>query len=274
MWLRKDIHSICLREFKLRHQLDLLQGNSYISFNIDQLVSLVVEHLSENSGHWQSLASHCNFSWYNIVGYLKQFPSIYKILDQKKFLTFDTVILKKENLLDILRSRIKSIKNLVEIAKTISYRAQLKEVFANSASNRELYNTFNLLCSTSDPGGDKLLALGNRIVFIKDWTTKLVLKHQHTIQNTRRYQPVPIFPELHHPEKSKYLSPGKEEKPGTLVDFHPIRVVSTTKPFVKFSTLNTRSRRLSDILENDDTSQSSSDSIWSAPFKKLKRSTK
>jgi len=273
MWLRKDMYSICIKEFKLRHQLDILQGNSYISFNTDQLVTLVVERLSGNPSHWQNIASRCNFFWYNIVGYLKQFSCVYEILDQKKFLTFDTIVLKKGNLLDILQSRIKSIKNLVEIAKTISYRAHLKEVFAKSALNRDLFNTLTSLCSSSDLPGDKLLALGNRIVFIKDWTTKLVLKHQHTIQSIPKYQPIPIFPEHCRQERKHYRSPDRVDTEFP-ADCKPTRIVSVTKPFVRFSTLNSRSRRLSDILEDDDTSQSSSDSIWSAPFKKVKRSDK
>jgi len=271
MWLRKEIHSICLKEFKIRHQLDLIQGNSYISFNIEQLVALVVENQGESKGHWQNLASRCNFFWYNIIGYLKQFHDIHQILDQKKFLTFDTVVIRKETLANILHSRIKSIRNLVEIAKTISYRAQLKAAFAQSFLNRDLFNTLTLLSNKSDPAGEKLLALSNRIVFIEDWTTKLILKNKHLIEGTQKYQPLPIFPQFHCPKAPKYHSPDKD-RTDLVHDRDKTRVVSITKPFVKFSTLHNRPRRLSDLLDNDDSSQSSSDSIWSAPFKKLKRS--
>ena len=273
MWLRKEIQSICIKEFKLRHQLDILQGNSYISFNVDHLVTLVIEYSSEKPGHWQDIASRCNFFWYNIVGYLKLFPDIYAILDQKKFLIFDIVSLRKDIVLKILKSRIKSIKNFVEIARTISYRAQLKEEFAKIIVNRDLVNTFSFLSNSSDPAGDRLLALGNRIVFIKEWLCKLVLKNQHSLQSTQKFRPLPIFPEIPHSVATGFRSPNKQNNHSD-PDFKATRIVSNTKPFVRFSIAHNRSRRLSDILDDDDSSHSSSDSIWSAPFKKLKRSTK
>ena len=273
MWLRKEINSICVKEFRLRHQLDILQGNPYISFNIDQLVTLVIEYSSEKPGHWQDLASRCNLFWYNIVGYLKLFPGIYAILDQKKFLTFEIVSLKKEIAFNILKSRIKSIRNFVEIARTISYRAQLKEEFANkSIANRDLFNTLSSLSNSSDPPGDRLLALGNRIVFIKEWLSKLVLKNQHSLQSTQKFCPVPIFPEIPHSIAIGFRSPKKQNKTSA-PNFETTRIVSNTKPFVRFSIAHNKSRRLSDILGNDDSSSSSSDSIWSAPFKRSKRST-
>jgi len=274
MWLRKEIQSICIKEFKLRHQLDILQGNPYISFNVDQLVTLVIEYSSENPCHWQDLASRCNFFWYNIAGYLKSFPGIYEILDQKKFLTFEIVNLRKEIVLNILKSRIKSIRNFVEVARTISYRAQLKEEFAKTIANKDLFNTLSFLSNSSDPPGDRLLALGNRIIFIKEWLSKLVLKHQHSLQSIQKFCPLPIFPEIPHSITTGFRSPEKQTIQRA-PNFQATRIVSNTKPFVRFSIAHNRSRRLSDILGNDDSSQSSSDSIWSAPFKKkLKRSTK
>ena len=273
MWLRKEINSICLKEFKLRHHLDILQGNSYISFNVDQLVTLVTEYSSEKPGHWQDIASRCNFFWYNILGYFKLFPGIYVILDQKKFLTFDIVILRKETVFNILKARIKSVRNFVEIARTISYRAQLKAEFAKSIANRDLFNTLSSLSNSSDPPGDKLLALGNRIVFIKEWLNKLVLKHQHSLKSIQKFHPLPIFPEIPHSIAIGLRSPRKQDIRSD-PDLKATRIVSNTKPFVRFSIANNRSKRLSDILDDEDSSHSSSDSIWSAPFKKLKRSTK
>jgi len=273
MWLRKEINSICLKEFNIRHQLDILQGNSYISFNVDQLVTLVIEYSSEKQGHWQDLASRCNFFWYNILGYFKLFPGIYAILDQKKFLTFDIVILKKETAYNILKSRIKSVHNFVEIARTISYRAQLKAEFAKTIENRVLFNTLSYLSNSSDPPGDKLLALGNRIAFIKEWLNKLVLKHQHSLQSIQKFRPLPIFPEIPHSIAIGLRSPRKQVTQSA-TDPKATRIVSNTKPFVRFSIANNRPKRLSEILDDEDSSHSSSDSIWSAPFKKLKRSAK
>jgi len=273
MWLRKEIQSICIKEFKLRHHLDLLQGNSYISFNVDQLVTLVIEYSSETPSHWQDLASRCNFFWYNILGYFKLFPCIYAILDQKRFLIFDLVILRKDTVFNILKSRIKSVRNFVEIAKTISYRAQLKAEFAKTAENRDLFNTLSSLSNSSDPPGNNLLALGNRITFIKEWLNKLVLKHQHSCQSIRNFRPLPIFPEIPHSIAIGFRSPKKHDIQSD-PDLKETRIVSNTKPFVRFSIANNRSRRLSDILDDGDSSHSSSDSIWSAPFKKSKRSTK
>jgi len=270
MWLHQEISSICIKEFKLRHQLDIIQDSAYVYFNLNKLIGIAVESSKETGVRWEYLASQCNFFWYNIIGYLKLFPLVAKSLDQKNFLTFETTILRKDNYLEILRSRIKSCRHLLEICRTISYRAQLKTVIARIPSNQDLFSYLSFLCATSDPPGDKLLAIDNRIAFIQDWTVKLICKHKNTLQ-------LPQIPRTLHPlvpetlESTKLSQSTSNSTTSIPTPFQNRRVVSIVKPFVKFTREKTCPRRLSDLLDiESDSSCSSSESIWSAPFKKHK----
>jgi len=267
MWLRKEIQSICLKEFQIRHQLDLIQESPYIAFNIDKLIALGVEYSGSDQTHWQHSAARCNFFWFNIVGYLKLFPRILEVLREQDFCSFEAIVIRKETSVHILRERIQFGRTFVEIARTIAYRAHLKAVFAKSNCNINLFNTLSRLSNNSDPAGEKLIALSNRILFIKDWIAKIIAKHQDTIESIHKPTVLPIFPDtlqsigIQSPPKEQIIPVNKTQKR---------RIVSIVKPFIKFSSKRTssKSRRLSDILDDDSDSSSSNSSLWSPPFPK------
>jgi len=274
MWLQKELRSICLKEFRLRHQLDIIQESPYIAFNLDQLISLGIEYSSCDQSHWQYLAERCNLFWYNIVGYLNLFPHIFKILNQKDYFIFNPAGIRKETFIGILRERIHFSRTFVEIAKTIAYRAHLKEVFAKSVKNKDLFDTLSAQCNYSDSAGDKLLALGNRILFIRDWTAKLVIKHKNTIIGIHKSPPSYILPDA--PQFADHHSPSKDQIIADTKESSKRRIVSIVKPFIKFSSKRPRikNRRLSDILDDDSDSSISTDSIWLAPFANTKSKSK
>jgi len=267
MWLRKEIQQICIKDFELRQQLDILQDNAYIQFNLRNLISLHLPSDSTAEGRWGYVAPRCNSYWHNIVGYIKYcFPKIYEILDQKEFLRFAPIVLRKDNLSIILQERILSIKSFLEISRSITYLGPLREPHSRSSINKDLFCILSDKCKYTDPPGSKLIHLGNRIQFIRSWMEKLVLKHQsnYTISC---WEPVPIFPK---PERrnSSITSP-------TVINSlrgEAVPVVSTSKPSYHFSKIQLKTVRLSDIFQgNDSDSTSSSDSVWEPPFKKQDR---
>jgi len=267
MWLRKEIQQICTKEFELRQQLDIIQDNAYIQFNLRNLVLLSLPSDTATEGRWSYVAPRCNSYWYNIVGYIKScFPKIYNILDQKKFLRFAPIVLRKENCAIILQERTLSIKSFLEICRSVTYFGILREPLTRSLSNKELFHTFSEQCKYTDPPGSKLIHLGNRIQFIRSWLEKLVLRNQsnYTISC---WEPVPIFPKVERKSPST-TSPIIEDNSSGEV----IPVVSDSKPSYQFSKIQLKTIRLSDIFqENDSDSTSSSDSMWEPPFKKQDR---
>jgi len=268
MWLRKEIQQICIKDFELRQQLDILQDNAYIQFNLRNLVLLSLPSGSAVEGKWSYVAPRCNSYWYNIVGYIRYcFPKIYDILDQKEFLRFTPIVLRKENLSIILQERIFSIKSFIEIGRSITYFGSLREPQSRSVINQELFKLLSERCKYSDPPGSKLIHLGNRIQFIRYWLEKLILKNQsnYTISC---WEPVPIFPKTEH-RNSAITSPITE---ASFSSGEAIPVVSDSKPNYHFSKIQLKTVRLSDIFQgNDSDSTSSSDSVWEPPFKKQDR---
>ena len=267
MWLRKETQQICIKEFELRQQLDIIQDNAYIQFNLRNLVLLSLPSDTATEGRWSYVAPRCNSYWYNIVGYIKScFPKIYDILDQKKFLHFAPIVLRKDNSSIILQERILSIKSFIEICRSVTYFGTLREPQARSLVNQELFHIFSEKCKYTDPPGSNLIHLGNRIQFIRSWMEKLVLKNQsnYTISC---WEPVPIFPKIES-RNSSTTSPTIEDNSSGEV----IPVVSASKPSYHFSKIQLKTVRLSDIFqENDSDSTSSSDSVWEPPFKKQDR---
>jgi len=265
MWLRKEIQQICIKDFELRQQLDILQDNAYIQFNLRNLVSLHLPSDSAAEGRWSYVAPRCNSYWYNIVGYIKFcFPTIYDILDQKEFLRFAPIVLRKENFSTILHERIISIKSFIEISRSITYFGQLREPHSRSLINRELTHILSEQCKYSDPPGSKLIHFGNRIQFIRSWLEKLVLKNQSNY-TVSCWKPVPIFPKISQRNYSGN-SPTTKNSPSS---GEVIPVVSASKPSYHFSKIQLKTVRLSDIFQgNDSDSTSSSDSVWEPPFKK------
>jgi len=268
MWLRKEIDKICVKEFGLRHQLDIIQDNAYLSFNLRQLISLNILPGAYTEGGWQQISSKSNSYWCNIVEFLKRFTELYEILDQKKFLVFKPLLLKRDNFQIITCDRIQSCKNLIEIGRSIAYRSFLRDSIARTSDNRDLFQTFLSRSSISDPPGIKSLALNNRITFIRNWFEKLIATKQSNYPVTL-WKPIPLLPIELKPSKPKVNSVGFRTPSSKRA---PVPTVSETKPvfhFVRFQEGEGKPSRLSDLLQSQDsTSISSSESIWQSPFKR------
>ena len=267
MWLRKELQQICIKEFSLRHQLDLIQENAYIQFHLQRLIVLDITEKNSNTKEWQYVANLCNQFWFSIVGYLKlSFLEVYTILDQKDFLDFTPVALRKGNWKSILQNRIQSCKTFLEICRAVVYSGKLRELVARTCVNRELFSLLSENCTYSDPPGSALIRLGNRINFIRNWIEKLVLRRQSTYI-IPSWEPVPIPSNTGKRKTPPVASPAQASQGDT-----GIPVVSATKPTIQFTRFRKRSSRLSDILQDyDSDSNSSTDSLlWSPPFKKTK----
>jgi len=267
MWLRKELQQICIKDFSLRHQLDLIQDNAYIQFHLQKLIVLDITEENPKQREWQYVATLCNQFWFSIVGYLKQsFPEVYTILDQKDFLRFAPVVIRKDNWKIILQDRIQSCKTFLEICRAVVYSGILREFVGRNCLNRELFSSLSKHCTYSDPPGSSLIHLGNRINFIRNWIEKLVLRNQSKF-TIPSWEPIPIFPSTGKQKTFPITSPPQTSK----VD-KAIPVVSATKSNIQFTRFRTRSTRLSEILQDyDSDSNSSTDSsLWSPPFKKTK----
>jgi len=267
MWLRKELQEICIREFGIRHQLDLLQNNAYVNLHIQKLTLLSFAPKGSPEGNWQYVAPRCNTLWFNLVGYLKLFPDIYCILDQKDFLIFKPTVLHRGNFNNILTQRIQSCKDFIDICRIISCRGTITELISRSEKNKILFYHLSEQSRYTDPEGKKLIPLNNRIRFIRNWVEKVVLLNQHTLKILIPV-PLPIFPQIDTiTSKLKHVSPDNPKK--ATYDAFPIPLISATKTDFQFSRLRKRPKRLSDICTNSDSdSCSSSDSLWHQPFAK------
>jgi len=268
MWLKKEINQLCIKEFGLRHQLDIIQDNAYISFNLRRLVSLQL--LSEESveGGWQQVSQKSNSYWFNFVEFLKKFPDTYNILVQNDFVDFAPIVLTELNFKSIIQIRIDSCKRLLEIFRTIAYKGFLRESFARIRENRLIFGTFRSRSIISDPPGNILLRLDNRISFIRSWFDKLVARNQANYPSNIWF-PVPISPKVTLSKTALHSIPKTPNHGRNLIP-----TVSDSKSNINFVRIKKRPIRLSEIvLSQDSSSTSSSDSIWDSPFtKRTKRS--
>jgi len=266
MWLKKEINQLCLKEFGLRHQLDIIQDNEYILFNLRQQVSLSLLPEDSVEGGWQQVSHKSNSYWFNFVGFLKKFPDIYNILDQSDFANFAPIVLTKFNLKSILGLRIEACKSFLEISRTVVYRGFLRESFARIEKNKLLFDILHSRSILSDPPGRNLLQLDNRITFIRTWFEKLVIRNQANYSFNIWY-PVPISPGKSLPRFVSHpiIKTPNKQRTGSYT-------VSDSKPKINFVKIRKKPIRLSEIvLSQDSNSTSSSDSIWESPFKKIKR---
>jgi len=269
MWLRQELNSICLKEFALRHQLDLLQDNAYISFNIRQLSALLIEATESNTKNWSETASRCNTYWFNIVGYLKLFPDVFSTLDQKRFLIFQPIVLKENTYIGITKSRIQSCFTFLDISRAVVYSGQLRELHSRLPTNRELFSILSEGCRHSDPPGTRIVAIENRIAFLRAWLGKLVIKHQiGNIFIPRSTAQIPAKIELGDTSNNTQPHCTHQE----FVKFVPLPIVSATKVKLRISRVKKHPSRLSEILGDldDSDSCSSSNSVWEPPFKRAK----
>jgi len=266
MWLGKEIQQICIKEFGLRHQLDIIQDNAYISFNLQQLVSLNILPEESVEGGWQQVAQKSNSYWFNIVEFLKKFPDLFNILDQKEFVNFTSITLTKSIYKSILSNRIESCKRLLEIFRTVVYRSFLRESLSRIKKNRLLFDILHSRSNLSDPPGQNILPLDNRIIFIRTWLEKLVIRNQ-TQYPVNIWYPIPIIPEETFAKTVLHSSSTTPNRKRKLVS-----IVSESKPSINFTKIKKKPIRISDIVfSQDSTSTSSSDSIWDSPFQKSKR---
>jgi len=266
MWLQKELQQICIKEFALRQKLDLIQDNAYIDYNLRQLVLLSIAPEHSTEGKWHYIAPRCNSYWYNITGYLKRFFSdVYDIVEKTGFLKVESVVLRKDNFIKLLGDRILSCKSFLEICRSITYSGQLREPLARSTTNKDLFLLLQEKCKYSDPPGNKLIPLGNRVHFIRSWIEKLVIKNQ-TNYTISCWKPIPIFPlKEEHITLRRDLSESLKKRKG-------IPVVSASKPEFHFSKIQAKTVRLSELFNSDDSdSTSSSDSVWQSPFQKKDR---
>jgi len=267
MWLQKEIQQICIKEFGIRHQLDLLQNNAYINIHIQQLVILSYASKDSPEGNWQHVIPRCNTFWFNIVSYISLFPDIYHILDQIEFLIFKPVVLHKGNFSGILAQRIQSCKSFIDICRSISCRGSINELISRHDKNKKLFLLLSERSSYTDPEGKKLIPLNNRIRFIRNWVEKIVLLNQHTLQY-HPSTPLPLPPVVSKSIaiKQKIFPPESPNK--NSFDAFPIPFISATKADFHFSRLRKRPKRLSDIYNNidSDSSNSSTGSLWDPPF--------
>jgi len=263
MWLQTELQQICIKEFALRQKLDLIQDNEYINYNLRQLVRLGVEFDSSTEGKWHQAASRCNSYWYNIIEYLRRhFLEVYDIVKRKSFLQVDPIVLRKDNYIELLDKRTLSCKSFLEICRSVTYFGQLREPISRSNSNKDLFLSLQDKCKYSDPPGNKLIPLGNRIHFIRSWIEKLVVRNQSNY-TVSCWKPVPIFPLQEvsiSPQKTTSINQRKRKE---------ISVVSEIKPEFRFSKIQVKTVRLSELFDSDDSacSTSSSDSVWDPPFK-------
>jgi len=270
MWLRKDISTICLKEFGVRHQLDLLQENAYIRYNLQKLVSIQIDSEDSKEIQWQHSFLCCNTFWFNIVAYIKNFPHIYSILYQKDIISFTPTNLRKDNFFDTLSQRITFCKQFTEICRTVVFNGRLRNHISKSFKLKSLFLELSERCILSDPAGSRLIPLDNRIHFLRSWLEKLVLRNQANYTILPR-ETISIFPDT--PPSSNSNTPALAPvKAHTFVQI-PVPIVSITKPNLLFSRIRKKPSRLSELLsEGDSDSCSSSSSIWAPPFKRTKAS--
>jgi len=264
MWLQKELQQICIKEFALRQKLDLIQDNAYIDYNLKRLILLSIAPEHSNEGKWQYIAPRCNSYWFNIVGYIKRFfIDVYDIVEKTGFLQVESISLGENNSIKVLGERIQSCKSFLEICRSVTYLGQLREPLSRHTANFELFQLLQIKTKYSDPPGNKLIPLGNRVLFIRSWIEKLVLKNQSNY-TVSVWTPIPIFPvKKEDSENQDTTSSVKSRKR------KDISVVSTTKPEFHFSRIQTKTIRLSELFNSEDSdSQTSSDSIWDSPFKK------
>jgi len=280
MWLKRDLEKICLKEFTVRHQLDILQDNAYLRYNLHQLKILQTETSRSPTLAWEcSKTARCNTFWFNILGFLRLFPRVTSILCDSQFINFDSIVLRKDNFSRILRERVKQITYFLEICRTVAYRGHLKEPFASLSEVTFLFSTFNSLSNRTDPEGNKLTHIGNRVNFIREWTEKLITAHtlrptySHAIEELKRQQNTPEKPIQ---DRLAVVSDKKEVAKPLATKY---RVTKQHKRHIKFAKASSLIRRHPIRFSEIDTgfessSASSEDSIWLAPFGKTQRKSR
>jgi len=271
MWLSKEIHTICIKEFGLRrHQLDIIQENAYIKFNLQKLTLIQFESDNSEELQWQHAFFCCNTLWFNIVGYLKFFPNLYSTLTQKNIFSFTPIVFRKDNFFVILNQRIVFCRQLLEVCRTVVYNGRLCHHIAKTCELKDLFLDLSEKCILTDPAGSRLIPLDNRVLFIRNWLEKLVLKHQASYNILPR-RTLPIFPDTLTSSASipSSFASANSNKFARI----PVPIVSVTTPNLLFSRIKKRPTRLSEIhFEGGSDSCSSSSSIWAPPFKQSKYS--
>jgi len=278
MWLRKELQTICLKEFTIRHQLDLLQDNAYIDFNVRHLSALLFDQDSKIQ-NWSHTAALCDKYWLNFVGYLQLFPDVHAILIQKEFISVHPPHIREDNCLSVLKHRIRTCDTFLEICRSIAYQGLLRDHVARSSDSRELFHILSERSRYTDPAGHRLLALNNRINFIRKWLDKLIYRHQALFLSTpikRDSNKQPNHKEpYNHSEEFKAVSLHKiakiEESPTGTTRFSNSKA-SNFKQTLRFVKFKRKPSRLSEIIYSQDTdSVSSGDSLLDQPpFKRSK----
>jgi len=268
MWLCEQLKQICFKEFTLRHLLDILQDDAYINHNLQKLISLNIGSEANTIESWQQVAARCDSYWSNIVGYVKTFQKVFDILVRTNFFSFEPVELHAKNLSSVLQERIRFCREFIEISRTITYHSSLKIHFARIERCNGLFHLLNLQCTLSDPPGNKLIPLGNRVRFIRQWIEKLVIQNQHSLDlSLQEYSS--DYPKI--VRENPVLPAAKSLETEILTPKHKAiatRTVSVTKSNLRFYKIKRKPKRLSDILnsQDSDTSSSSTDSLWNSPF--------
>jgi len=283
MWLRQELQTICLKEFTIRHQLDILQDNAYINFNVRHLSTLLFDH-DTKTRKWPCISKYCNRYWLNFVSYLRSFPEIYSILVQKDFIPEDPLVIRETNFLSVLKLRIKTCNTFLEICKSITYQGRLRESIARHPDLRELFYILSEKSRLTDPPGHRLLALNNRILFIRRWLVKLIHKHQSYYSLEPIAAPTTEFSILKKKINTDrapsrlYLSTKTADCDKiTKIEDSPVATRtlfpkgSDSNQHLRFIKFKRKPYRLSEIIQSQDSdSTSSADSIWQSPFKRHK----
>jgi len=280
MWLRKELQTICLKEFTIRHQLDLLQDNAYIRFNVLHLTELEFEADTEHK-EWDTISAYCDWYWSNFVEYLKFFPEIYSFLVQKEFLSESHTLVQRYNFRLVLKHRVKTCATFLEICRSIAYRGIIRDSIAKCSNYKQIFCILSERSRYTDPPGFKLLALDNRISFIRGWLTKLVYNQQkHLSPSVLQLGALDVKSVQNRKIECEDNTISSESSQGVHLDTFTkvespvvlrslIPKVSELKKDLRFVRFKRKPYRLSEILQSQDSdSTSSSDSLWQSPFKR------
>jgi len=269
MWLEKDIKQICLKEFQLRHQLDIIQDNPYISYNIQQIRHISFELPIVHRDDWPTYLRRSNFYLSNIIEYFKLFQPFFGILRQGKVIKLFPIVLRGDNITRTIQERLQSFSTLLEVCRTIAYRGSLQNPLRLHQSFLDLFHSLQGASVVTDPPGERLLALGNRRDFIKLFLEKLIWKHTESAHS---------FTSILSPlsETGNHTPSSSSDKDHTVSSDTITNSIATTaldtrlRPRCSVSTSKQRKiRRLSELLRSQSDSDSSCDSsasIWKKPF--------
>jgi len=295
MWLHQELDKVKINSLSVRQQLDLLQDNAYVICNLNSLVHAHLSFGQSNTTTASGLSAlsrlqrEINITWNNIYAYIATyFPSVWSEVGESTLFPKIPIIFGKQFEPKILEARIRSCQQFIEICKTLVYGGSLRLPFSQNSVIINIHQKLLCSCQISDISGKASIAGQRRIIFLRNWIQKLVVRHslQNFLLSTTNFSPFQC--------RIKTESVPITETKSYVVKEIPIQtcplIQSDSKVLSKSSSsvnttftsyLNQQNRNSSKFiglklkfdseLSDDDCSTiNSDDSIWETTFKRQK----